>query len=566
MDADSEATDEVRFVTVPRGGAEVRVDRILTDLTGLSRSYLQKLIAGGRLTRDGELLRANDHVSGGAILRLEVPRPVAADPQPEPDIAVTIVHEDPDLLIVDKPAGLVVHPGAGHADGTLVNALLGRAGGAEYGGIAGVRRPGIVHRLDRDTSGLLMVARHDAAQASLMSQLKARRVKKTYLALVQGNVAAAVGRVEAPVGRDPARRTRMAVVASGRPAVTGYRVRDRFPGWTLLELDLVTGRTHQIRVHLAAIGHPVAGDPLYGTGTSRRGPDGLGRLFLHAWRLELASPSDGHLIRTESPLPDELEGVLGALREGSDGASARLSVPDRGAQVSSLPAAAGDFATAGDIATTGDFATASGDFATASGAPGAMLVIISGPSGVGKDTVIAALRRRTHVPEYHYVVTCTTRPRRPYEVDGVHYRFLDRETFERLEREGEFLEANFVHDNWYGTPRSQVRDALAAGRHVILKIDVQGAQVVKENVSDALLIFLVPPSLEDLFHRLRTRATETADELDVRQRNAAIELARQDDYDYVVVNETDEVLAVAARVDEIIADEQRRRRRRRVAI
>jgi 23S rRNA pseudouridine1911/1915/1917 synthase len=552
MGADTEATDEVRFVTVPPAGAEVRVDRILTDLTGLSRSYLQKLIAAGHLTSDGQPLRANDHVSGGAILRLEVPRPVAANPQPEPDIAVTIVHEDADLLIVDKPAGLVVHPGAGHADGTLVNALLGRAGGAEYGGIAGVRRPGIVHRLDRDTSGLLMVARHDAAQASLMSQLKARRVKKTYLALVHGNVAAAVGRVEAPVGRDPARRTRMAVVANGRPAVTGYRVRDRFPGWTLLELDLVTGRTHQIRVHLAAIGHPVAGDPLYGTGTSRRGPDGLGRLFLHAWRLELASPSDGHLIRAESPLPAELQEVLEALREGTGEAPARLSVPEQGAQVSSLRA-------------DSDFATA-GDFAIASGAPGAMLVIISGPSGVGKDTVIAALRQRNHVPEYHYVVTCTTRPRRPYEVDGVHYRFLDRETFERLEREGEFLEANFVHDNWYGTPRSQVRDALAAGRHVILKIDVQGAQVVKEKVDDALLIFLVPPSLEDLFLRLRTRATETADELDVRQRNAAIELARQDDYDYVVVNETDEVIAVAARVDEIIADEQHRRRRRRIAI
>jgi guanylate kinase len=195
-----------------------------------------------------------------------------------------------------------------------------------------------------------------------------------------------------------------------------------------------------------------------------------------------------------------------------------------------------------------------------------MLVIISGPSGVGKDTVIAALRQRVHQPEYHYIVTCTTRPRRPYEVDGVHYRFIDRETFERLERQGEFLEANFVHANWYGTPRSQVRDALAAGRHVILKIDVQGAQVVKEKVPQALLIFLVPPSLEDLFLRLRNRATETADELDVRQRNAAIELARQEDYDYVVVNETDAVAEVAERVDEIIAEEHRRHPRRRVRV
>jgi guanylate kinase len=195
-----------------------------------------------------------------------------------------------------------------------------------------------------------------------------------------------------------------------------------------------------------------------------------------------------------------------------------------------------------------------------------MLVIISGPSGVGKDTVITARRERVHDPEYHYVVTCTTRPRRSYEIDGLHYRFLDRETFERLERAGEFLEASFVHENWYGTPRTQVREALAAGRHVILKIDVQGAQVIKEDVADALLIFLVPPSLEDLFHRLRTRATETADELDVRQRNAAIELARQEDYDYVVVNETDQVDAVAAHVDEIIAAEHGRHPERRIRI
>ena len=200
------------------------------------------------------------------------------------------------------------------------------------------------------------------------------------------------------------------------------------------------------------------------------------------------------------------------------------------------------------------------------GAPGAMLVIISGPSGVGKDTIIAALRERMHEPEYHYIVTCTTRPQRSYEVDGVHYRFLELEVFEQLAREGEFLEASFVHANWYGTPRSQVREALASGRHVILKIDVQGAQVVKEKIPDALLIFLVPPSQEDLFRRLRNRATETADELDVRQRNAAIELARQEDYDYVVVNETDQVEAVAARIDEIIAEEHRRHPARRVRV
>ena len=243
------------------------------------------------------------------------PKPSPLDLAPAPEIPLQIVYEDDDLLIVDKPAGLVVHPSPGHAGGTLVNALLAHGDGSTWGGIAGVQRPGIVHRLDRDTSGLLMVARHDAAQASIMAQLKARRVKKTYLALVQGSVAAAVGRIEAPIGRDPKHRTRMAVVPDGRPSVTGYRVRERFADWTLLELDLVTGRTHQIRVHLDAIGHPVAGDPVYGTGTSRRGPDGLDRLFLHAWRLELTSPSDGHLIRATAPLPPELESVLDDLRE-----------------------------------------------------------------------------------------------------------------------------------------------------------------------------------------------------------------------------------------------------------
>ena len=304
----------IRTVRIPEGKPG-RVDRFVADATGLSRSHVQKLITDGRLTSKGHTVRANTIVTAGTELVLDVPEPVALDMAPAHDIPLDIVYEDDDLLIVDKPSGLVVHPSPGHHDGdTLVNALLARAGGSEYGGIAGVARPGIVHRLDRDTSGLLMVAKHDAAQHSLMAQLKARRVRKTYLALVQGSVAAAVGRIEAPIGRDPKHRTKMAVVPDGRPSTTGYRVRERFPDWTLLELDLITGRTHQIRVHLDAIGHPVAGDPIYGTGTSRRGPAGLDRLFLHAWRLELAAPGDGHLIRATAPLPDELERVLTSLR------------------------------------------------------------------------------------------------------------------------------------------------------------------------------------------------------------------------------------------------------------
>ena len=304
----------IRTVRLP-DGTRGRIDRIVADATGLSRSHVQKLISDGRLTADGVPLRARDVLPSGTEVLLDVPEPIALDLAPAPDIPLIVIYEDDDLLIVDKPSGLVVHPSAGHHDGdTLVNALLARAGGAEYGGIAGVARPGIVHRLDRDTSGLLMVAKHDGAQASLMAQLKARRVRKTYQALVLGSVSAAVGRIEAPIGRDPKHRTRMAVVADGRASTTGYRVRERFAAWTLLELDLVTGRTHQIRVHLDAIGHPVAGDPVYGTGTSRRGPDGLERLFLHAWRLELAAPRDGHLIRAAAELPAGLESVLDRLR------------------------------------------------------------------------------------------------------------------------------------------------------------------------------------------------------------------------------------------------------------
>ena len=318
----SAPASEVRTAVVPPG-ASGRADRFAADLTGLSRSFVQRLMADGRVTADGRAVKANTIVEPGAALRVEIPPPEPAEPVGDASIDVPVVYEDADLLIVDKPDGLVVHPAPGHSDGTLVNALLGRHG-ETFGGIAGVRRPGIVHRLDRDTSGLLIVARTDAAQASLMAQLKARRIKKTYLALVQGSVAAAAGRIEAPIGRDPGHRTRMAVVSGGREATTGYRVRERFEGWTLLELDLITGRTHQIRVHLAAIGHPVAGDPLYGTATSRRGPDGLERLFLHAWRLELTSPSSGKLLRAEAPLPDELARVLDTLRANAgDGRATR---------------------------------------------------------------------------------------------------------------------------------------------------------------------------------------------------------------------------------------------------
>jgi guanylate kinase len=207
---------------------------------------------------------------------------------------------------------------------------------------------------------------------------------------------------------------------------------------------------------------------------------------------------------------------------------------------------------------------------TIDGAPGAMLIIISGPSGVGKDTIIDELRRhereRGLEDRRHYVVTVTTRAPRTGEVDGVDYHFVTRDEFLRIRQARGFLEANEVHGNWYGSPRDQVRAALATGRDVILKIDVQGAQVVKEQVSQALLIFVIPPSMEALFQRLRTRATETADELELRQRNAALEIARQRDYDKIVTNETGQVAQTAAKINRIIAKEHRRHPTRRVRV
>ena len=193
---------------------------------------------------------------------------------------------------------------------------------------------------------------------------------------------------------------------------------------------------------------------------------------------------------------------------------------------------------------------------TRGGAENPMLVIISGPSGVGKDTIIAAMKERDHRGEYHYVVTCTTRDRRPGEIDGISYRFLTNSEFHDLRDAGELLEANQVHGNWYGTPRDGVRQALACGQHAILKIDVQGAQAVKAQVPTALLIFVLPPSMDTLVEHLKARRTESAEQLEIRQRNAALELARKDDYDYVVVNEEGRVDVTAERIEQIIDREE----------
>jgi 23S rRNA pseudouridine1911/1915/1917 synthase len=312
---------EIVLVEVPEGAAGSRADRFVADAAGYSRSFVQRLIADGRLTSGGERVRSRDPVRPGQVLELDVPEVTIEELMPE-DIPLDVVYRDDDVIVIDKPAGLVTHPAPGHESGTLVNALLGLE--AAEGGLAtaaGAERPGIVHRLDRDTSGLIVVARNDAAQISLQAQLKARRVRKTYLALAGGVVNAQLGRIEKPIGRDPRNRMRQAITADGKAATTGYRVRERFAQWTMLELDLITGRTHQIRVHLASIGHAVAGDTVYAGGAVRRGPDGLERLFLHAWKLEFLSPGSGRLVRCEAPLPDELEAVLDGLRASDEGRS-----------------------------------------------------------------------------------------------------------------------------------------------------------------------------------------------------------------------------------------------------
>jgi 23S rRNA pseudouridine1911/1915/1917 synthase len=290
---------------VPLGLAGSRLDSALARLLPeVSRSRLAKLIGEGRVQVDGAAAVPRRKVTGGE--RVEVvlePRPEEAAFRPEP-IGLAVVHEDEDVLVLDKPAGLVVHPGAGNWSGTLLNALLHHSSSASR-----LPRAGIVHRLDKQTSGLLVVARTEAAQLDLVRQLQARTVKRTYLAIARGRVAGG-GTIDRPIGRHPVKRTRMAVVAAGKPAVTHYRVRERFRAHTLLECDLETGRTHQIRVHLAAIGHPLEGDAEYGPAGGRR----LSRQALHAWRLAFRHPRTGEPLAFESKLPADFEALLEALR------------------------------------------------------------------------------------------------------------------------------------------------------------------------------------------------------------------------------------------------------------
>ncbi|HVD15593.1 MAG TPA: RluA family pseudouridine synthase [Actinomycetota bacterium] len=298
----------------PADSAGRRLDEVLAGLAGVSRAVVARWVEDGRVLVDGRSRPKSHRLRGGETLAWDPPPAApAGPPAPEAGLEPMVRYEDDQLLVVAKPAGLVVHPAPGHPAGTLVNALLGRAGTLSAAG--GTDRPGIVHRLDRDTSGLLVVAKDDATHLALVRELAAHRIERRYLALAQGHLAAEAGRVDAPIGRHPRDRKRMAVVAGGRRAVTHWRVRERLPAADLVEASLETGRTHQIRVHLAHLRHPVAGDLTYGADPRLAARLGLDRPFLHAWRLALDHPADGRRIELTEPLPDDLEAALGRLRD-----------------------------------------------------------------------------------------------------------------------------------------------------------------------------------------------------------------------------------------------------------
>ena len=310
--------------TVADDGEGIRLDRFLVSmLPAHSRSQVQRLIKEGHVLVNGRDARANQTVRIGQQISLEMPAPVDAEPQPEA-LPLAILYQDRDVIVVDKPAGMVVHPAAGHASGTLVNALLHHID--DLSGIGGEKRPGIVHRLDRGTSGLMVVAKHDTAHQELARQFQEREIEKEYIALVWGDVHAG-RRIDTPIGRDPSNRKKMSARARrSRDAVTRIVRAERLhPMLTLVRVAIHTGRTHQIRVHLSAIGHAVVGDALYG-GVHRRvagdlrAVTHLARPFLHAARLAFQHPSDGRRMEFESPLPADLQHVLDDVRgdQGDD--------------------------------------------------------------------------------------------------------------------------------------------------------------------------------------------------------------------------------------------------------
>jgi len=276
----------------------LRLDAFVAAETELSRTQAQKLIRDGAITLNGASAKPNAVTAVGDVVEISYPEPAETDVIAE-DIPLDVVYEDADLLVVDKPQGMVVHPAAGHPDGTLVNALLYHIG--DLSGIGGELRPGIVHRIDRMTSGLLVVAKNDAAHKGLSEQFRDHTAHRSYIALVDGNIRQDEGTVDAPIARHPVDRKKMAIVPGGREAVTHWQVAERYGDYTLLRIELETGRTHQIRVHMASIQHPVAGDDVYGRA---KRPFGLSGQALHGYRLTFIHPKSGELMRFYSSPPD----------------------------------------------------------------------------------------------------------------------------------------------------------------------------------------------------------------------------------------------------------------------
>lgn len=290
-----------------------RLDRFVTaHLPEHSRSHVQHLIDAGYITVDGASRKPKFKVTPGEVIRVSVPEPEPTGLEPEA-IPLSVVYEDADILVIDKPAGMVVHPAPGHRTGTLVNAVLHHVPGIAVGGVG---RPGIVHRLDKDTSGLMVIAKSDAGHQTLIAQWNDRAVLKAYLALVQGVVEPDDATIDAPIARDPNQRQKMAVIRGGREAVTHFTASERFPDTSLLEVIIDTGRTHQIRVHLAFIGHPVVGDKTYGP-AGAVAAHGAPRQMLHASRLGFALP-EGKRVTLTAPPPADFEAVLDRLRTESE--------------------------------------------------------------------------------------------------------------------------------------------------------------------------------------------------------------------------------------------------------
>lgn len=284
---------------------DVRLDKYLTQvLPEFSRAQLQRLIEQGCVLVNGQRTKASQRLTGSDTIAVELP-PSPGRPLPEP-IPLAVIYEDQDVMVIDKPAGLTVHPAPGHPSHTLVNAILAHCPGLTMSNE--VMRPGIVHRLDKDTSGLIVIAKNDLAREYIAAQFKSRTVSKRYLVLVKGRLCPQQGIIEAPIGRDAHHRRRMAVTESGRQAVTQYQVREYVDDYTLVEVSPITGRTHQIRIHLSAIGRPVVGDPTYGVKSAH-----LHRQFVHAFGLGFRLPSTKQYQEFVSPLPADLELALRCL-------------------------------------------------------------------------------------------------------------------------------------------------------------------------------------------------------------------------------------------------------------